>query len=298
MYEDENNEYGWAMKQLMPISNFRWRKPDEDLEVSKKKIMGWKPDQEEGFILEVDLEVPRELHDHFSGYPLAPERRTVPKEWYLPYQRRLAEKLGASEDKTEKLLLTLNDEKNYVLHYRNLQLYLKLGLKLTKVHRVLSFTQKAWMKELINFKTERRSKATTDFEKDLYKLMNNSVFGKTMENLRNRVEVELVRGDEKAKIRKLVSDPLFNAWRELGDKLYGINLHKDHILFDRPIYVGMCVLDLSKLLLYEYYYSYLKPKYGDRCRLLYTDTNSLIMEIETENYYEDMREKLKCLYDQ
>ena len=94
--------------------------------------------------------------------------------------------------------------------------------------------------------------------------MNNSVFGKTMENLRNRVTVlvELARGDDEKKLRKLTSDPLFADWRPLGENLFGIHMHKDHILFKRPIYIGMCVLDLSKLLLYEYYYSHLKPKYG------------------------------------
>lgn len=152
------------------------------------------------------------------------------------------------------------------------------------------------MKPFIEFNTELRKKATTEFEQDLYEIMNNSVFGKTMENLRNRVTVDLVRGHEINKIRKLVSNPLFNAWKELGDDFYGINLHKDYILFNRPVYVGMCVLDLSKLLLYEYYYKHLKPKYGANCSLLYTDTDSLIMHIKCDDFYKDMEKDLD-LYD-
>ena len=292
MYEDENNEYGWAMCQPMPVGDFKRVRTMP----TEKEIMSWLPGRKIGFILEVDLKYPEELHELHNGYPLAPERRNVPHERYSPYQKKQAQDLNLTEDKTEKLLLILNNKTKYVVHYRNLQQYIELGLKLTRVHRVLSFTQKAWMEPLIRFNTEMRKKAKSKFEQNLYKLMNNSVFGKTMENLRNRVEVELVRGHEVEKIRKLISNPLFNTWRELGEGLFGIHLHKDHILFNRPIYVGMCVLDLSKLLLYEYYYGHIKPKYGANCSLLYTNTDSLLMHIKCNDFYKDMKENLD-LYD-
>ena len=118
------------------------------------------------------------------------------------------------------------------------------------------------MEPFIRFNTEERKKVKTNFEKDFYKLMNNSVFGKTMENLRNRVTVELVRENDEKKLRALTSDPLFAGWRPLGENLFGIHMHKDHIFFNQLSYVGMCVPDLSKLLLYEYYYSHLKSKLG------------------------------------
>ena len=169
-------------------------------------------------------------------------------------------------------------------------------MKLTKVHRVLAFTQENWMEPFIHFNTEKRKKAKSNFEKDFFKLMNNSVFGKTMENLRNRVTVELVRGDDEKKLRKLTSDPLFAGWRLLGENLFRIHMRKDHILFNRPIYIVMCVLDLSKLLLYDYYYNYLKPKYGENCQLLYTDTDSLLLHVHCEDFYKDMGEVLH-LYD-
>ena len=167
----------------------------------------------------MDLEYPEELHDLHNGYPLAPERSKVPLSWHSEYQITLAKELGLTEDKTEKLLLTLNNKTKYVVHYRNLQLYLKLGMKLTKV-RVLAFTQENWMEPFIRFNTEERKKAKSNFEKGFFKLMNNSVFGKTMENLRNRVTVELVRGDDEKKLRKLTSDPLFAGWRSLGENLF------------------------------------------------------------------------------
>ena len=119
-----------------------------------------------------------------------------------PYQKEIARELNLSKDKTEKLLLTLRDKNNYVLHYRNLQLYLKLGMKLKKVHNVLAFDQKDWMEPYIRLNTELRKKATSDFKKNFFKLMNNSVFGKTMENLRNRT---VVRANEEEKLQKLTS---------------------------------------------------------------------------------------------
>ena len=120
-------------------------------------------------ILEVDLEYPKELHDLHNEYSLAPERLQI--------------------NKVEKLVPNLNDKKSYVLHRKNLKLYLRLGLKLTKIHRGVTFAEQTFMKPYIDLNTELRKKGTTDFEKDFYKLMNNSVFGKTMENVRNRVKL-------------------------------------------------------------------------------------------------------------
>ena len=204
------------------------------------------------------------LHDLHNNYPLPPEKSKVPRAKYSRYQQELTDHLNIGEDDTEKLLITLNDKKNYVVHYRTLQPYLRLGMKLTRVHQAVSFIQTDWMKEYIDFNTQEWAKATTKFKKDLYKLMNNSVFGKTMENLRSRVNVRLVNGDDLKTLRKLASDPLLADWRAFGGNFYGLHMRRDHILFNRPIYVGMCVLELSKLLMYKFYYDYLKVKYGDK----------------------------------
>ena len=209
-----------------------------------------------------------------------------------PYQKEIARELNLSKDKTEKLLLTLRDKKNYVLHYRNLQLYLKLGVKLKKVHNALAFDQKDWMEPYIRLNTELRKKATSDFGKNFFKLMNNSVFGKTMENLRNRTVVKLVKGNEEEKLQKLTSHPLYARSAVFGESLAGIQMHKEHILINRPVYTGMCVLDLSKTLMYEFYYRHLDYKYGSKCQLLYTDTDSLLLEIRTEDVFKDMQKSL------
>ena len=128
VYFDANNLYGWAMSLPLPVGNFRWARKMP----TEKQIMSWQVKRKTGYILEVDLEYPQELQEEHNSYPLAPERTQVPEEWYSPYQQSLARELGLTKDKTEKLLLTLRDKKNYVLHYRNLQLYLSLGMRLKK----------------------------------------------------------------------------------------------------------------------------------------------------------------------
>jgi len=161
---------------------------------------------------------------------------------------------------SKKLLLTLEDKKNYVVHYRNLQFYLKQGMKLKHVHRVLEFKQECWMEPYIRMNTEFRKNAKSDFEKNFYKLMNNSVFGKTMENLRNRVEIKIVRTNETKKIRKLVASPLFSRQVFFSNDLVGIDMRKSKLLLNKPVYTGMTILDNSKVLMYNFLYNELKKQ--------------------------------------
>ena len=196
---------GWAMGQPLPVGNFHWCW----VFPKQHQIMKWRPNRKIGYILEVDLQYPEELHDEHNAYPLAPERGKVTKAEMSPYRREILEGAGQGEDKTEKLLLTLKHKSRYVLHYRNLQLYLEQGIKLRKIHRIVKFEQRDWMKPYISLNTELRKQATSDFEKNVFKLMNNSVFGKTMKNLRNRIDMRLVRPHETDRIRKLISSPLF-----------------------------------------------------------------------------------------
>ena len=156
-------------------------------------------------ILEVDLEYPQELHDLHNDYPLGPEKVKVTEDMMSDYCKKIANKYKISTGLVHKLIPTLSNKEKYVLHYRNLQLYLNLGLKLNKVHRVLKFNQSPWLKQYIDFNTQKRTHAKNSFEKDFFKLMNNSVFGKTMENIRKRVDVRLVTSKEK--LSKLASKP-------------------------------------------------------------------------------------------
>jgi len=126
--------------------------------------------------------------------------------------------------------------------------------------------------------------------------MNNSVFGKTMENLRNRVDIKIVRSNEADKIRKLIASPLYSRHVIFSNDMAGIDMRKSKLLLDKPVYTGMTILDNSKILMYDFFYNHLKKQYGSKCELLYTDTDSLLVEIETEDVYEDMKNNMD-LYD-
>ena len=217
------------------------------------------------------------------------------KNWMSEYQHSLLG-VGVARSEVEKLVPNLRNKDRYVLHYRNLQLYTSLGMRLTKVHPALRFDQSPWMEPYIRMITELRKKAASDFEKDLFKLMNNSVFGKTMENLRKQVDVKLVRSNEEDKLRRLIASPAFARVNIFDDDLAAIQVHKSNLVLNRPVYVGISILDLSKHLMYEFYYNQVKTQYGESCQLLYTDADSLLLEIETEDVYKDMAQN-QTLYD-
>ena len=282
MYLDANNLYGWAMSQYLPTGGFKWLKQNKIDNLDLKK---YDKENKKGIILEVDLEYPEKLHDLHNDYPLAPEKVKVTDNMLSNYCKKIADKYNISTGLVYKLIPTLSKKEKYVLHYRNLQLYIDLGLKLTKIHRVLEFDQSPWLKQYIDYNTEKRKNAKNDFEKDFFKLMNNSVFGKTMENIRKRVDVRLVT-DEK-KLLKLTSKPTYVSSKIFNENLVAVHKIKETLTLNRPAYVGMCILDLSKTLMYDFHYKYIKEKYGQKAKLLFTDTDSLTYEIEAKHVYKD-----------
>ena len=282
MYLDANNLYGRAMSQYLPTGNFKWM---TDKEISKIDPGKYKADGKKELILEVDLEYPQELHDIHNDYPVAPEKVKVSNNMLSAYCKKIAEKYNISIGLVSKLIRTLRDKKEYVLHYHNLQLYLDLGLKIKKVHQVLKFDQLPWLKQYIDFNTEKQKHAKNSCEKDFFKLMNNSVFGKTMENLRKWVDIRLVTNEKK--LDKLTSKPTFVSSKIFNENLMAVHKVKETLTLNRPAYVGMCILDLSKTLMYDFHYNYIKKKYNDRAKLLFTDTDSLTYEIETVDAYKD-----------
>ena len=232
----------------------------------------------------MDLEYHRHLHDLHSDYPLAPERLNVTGEMLSPCSRHLHDQLDIGRS-TSKLVPNLQQKTGYVIHYRNLQQCVDLGMKLTGLHRVLAFSQSAWLEPYIRFNTEQRKRAVNPFEKDFFKLMNNAIFGKTMENLRKRTDTKLV-SDEKA-VRKYCARPQLHAFRQFKS-VAAIHLLKTELTLDRPLYAGFAILELSKLVMYGFHYGYIKSTYGERARLLFTDTDSLCYEITTADVYADM----------
>ncbi|KAL9967825.1 hypothetical protein ACROYT_G026122 [Oculina patagonica] len=282
MYLDANNLYGWAMSQYLPSGKFKWLTEKQTDETNLAK---YENDSKKGLILEVDSEYSEILHNTHNDYPCAPEKVKVTKDMLSNYCKSIAEKYNISTGLVHKLIPTLKNREKYVLHYRNLQLYLDLGLKLTKVHRVLEFNQSPWLKEYIDFNTLKRTNAKNAFEKDFFKLMNNSVFGKTMENLRKRVDVRLVTNEKK--LLKMTSKPTYVSSKIFNEDLVAVHKIKETLTLNKPAYVGMCILDLSKTLMYDFHYNYIKKKYGKRAKLLFTDTDSLTYEIQAEDVYKD-----------
>ena len=282
MYLDANNLYGWAMSQYLPTGGFKWM---TEKQINKINLTKYKEDSDKGIILEVDLEYPKELHNLHNDYPLAAEKIKVTDEMLSEYCKNISDKYNISTGLVQKLIPTLSNKKNYVLHYRNLQLYISLGLQVSKIHRVLEFNQSPWLKQYIDFNTEKRKNAKNDFEKDFFKLMNNSVFGKTMENLRKRVDVRLVTDENK--LLKLASKPTYVSSKIFNENLVAVHKIKETLTLNRPAYVGMCILDLSKTLMYDFHYKHIKKNYGDKAKLLFTDTDSLTYEIEAKDVYKD-----------
>ena len=282
MYLDANNRYGWAMSQYLPNGGFRWM---TEKQINKINLSKYSENSKKGLILEVDLAYPKKLHDLHNDYPLSPEKVKVTKNMLSDYCQKIASKYNISTGLVHKLIPTLSNKEKYVLHYRNLQLYTDLGLKLTKVHRVLEFNQSPWLKEYIDFNTEKRTNAKKAFEKDFFKLMNNSVFGKTMENIRKRVDVRLVTDENK--LLKMAAKPTYVSSKIFNENLVAVHKIKETLTLNRPAYVGMCILDLSKTLMYDFHYNYIKQKYGSEAKLLFTDTDNLTYEIETSDVYQD-----------
>ena len=273
-YLDANNLYGKAMSEKLPVRGFRWMD-----DISKiDRIIEFVKDYDKnnkGYILDVDIDYPNKLQNLHSDLPFLPERMII--------------------NNTKKLVCNLNDNKNYIVHINVLKQALDHGLKLKKVHREIEFEQEAWLKEYIDVNAELRKKATNDFEKDFFKLMNNAVFGKTMENVRKHRDIKLVKSDKKR--NKLVSEPNFHTMKLIDNNLAIIEMKKVKIKMNKPIYLGLSILDISKITLYEFWYDYLKIKYQDKARLCYMDTDSFVVNIKTKDFYKYISQDVNKRFD-
>ena len=274
MYVDANNLYGWAMSQKLPVHSFNWMTDKELNNLFKVQVVQfW---ERTPCILEVDLEYPEELHDLHNDYPLCPEKVECDKG-------------------VKKLIPNLRHKNNYVIHYKTLMLYLSLGMELKKIHRGIKFIEDDFLKPYIDKNTNLRTQAKNNFEKDFFKLMNNSVFGKTMENIRNRVNIKLTTTGEQFK--KLTAKPNYESRKIFNENLVSVHMKKTSLTMNKPVYLGMSILDLSKNLMFDFHYNYVIPKYGNKAKLLFTDTDSFLYEIQTEDFYKDISGDVKDRFD-
>ena len=272
-YLDANNLYGAAMSEKLPMNGFKW--VSDILGIDKKFVKNYNKNRSKGYILEVDVDYPSKLHKLHRDMPFLPERMKI--------------------DKTKKLVCNLHDKKKYVVHISILKQALDHGLKLKKVHRVIEFNQKAWLKKYIDINTKLRKKASNDFEKGFFKLMNNAVFGKTMENVRKHLDIKLVKTD--CKRNKLVLEWNYHTMKLIEENLSIIEMKKVKVKMNKPIYLGLSILEISKTTMYEFWYDYVKSKYGNKVKLCYTDTDSLVMNIKTNNFYKDIAQDVQKRFD-
>ena len=272
-YLDANNLYCAAMSKKLPIKGFKWL--DNIERIDEEFIKEYNEINDKGYVIEADVDYPQELHDLHGDMPFLSERMLI--------------------NKTKKLVCNLHNKKNYVAHINILKQALNYGLKLKKAHRVIEFEQEAWLKKYIDFNTDLRAKATNDFEKDFFKLMNNAVFGKTMENVRIHRNIKLVKTDKKR--NKLVSEPNYHTMKLIDDNLAIIEMNKVKVKMNKPIYLGLSILELSKIIMYEFWCDYVKSKYMDNARLCYMDTDSFVINVKTKDFYKDIAEHVMERFD-
>jgi hypothetical protein len=280
IYLYANNLYGHAMCQYLPTGEFKWNEDKWDTD----KILELKDDSDIGFLFDVDVSYPEELHDKFNNYPPLPENMIIKKEYLNKWQQE-----NYNESKIKKLCCSLNDKKNYIVNYRYLKLALSLGVKLDKVNRVLQFKQSNFLKQYIMLNTALRTKAKNDFEKDFYKLMNNSVYGKTMENVRNRIKFRLISTEDEAlRVKHMKRFTIFNK------NLVGLHIEQRKIKLNKPIYLGQCILDDSKVLMSDFHYNTIIKNAGrENVNLLFTDTDSLCYHFKGFDIFDFMKNNKK-----
>ena len=278
VYEDMNNFYGWSMSQYLPTGDFREIKVAR---TSVETILRTPDNNEHGFLIECDLEYPSSIHEKTKYFPFLPDQKTPKVEDFSPY---MTTNKPEKNKPTEKLIMDQTNKQRYFLHYRNLNIYIRHGKRFANVHTVYKFKQSPWLAKYIKYNTEQRSEAKTEFEKHFHKLVNNSFYGKTLEKIRKRLNLDLIEKSDTHRILNRQSKLSFDDKSAEYEKFSLYSFNKESVKFTKPIYVGFSLLELSKLLMYEWYYDKMQPYFGeDNLELHYTDCDSFIFSFKPIN---------------
>ena len=288
MFFDVNNQYGAAMSEYLPTDGFKWDLSFNNMSVHEQTefILGLKDDDPTGYIFSCDIEYPHNLHDLHDEFPMCPENLSIKDEWLSPYQMEMKKNFQI-KGVSKKLCLTLFDKKDYILHYRNLKYCLTKGLKIKRVNKVLKFNQSPWLRSYIELNTKLRQEAESKFEESFPKLMNNSFFGKTCQNKRKYTNIKIATKSSEAE--RLIASPRMMRWKLIDEELGMFDMGQHSIKLDKPRYIGLCVLELSKLIMYKFHYDYILPQFP-KTKLLFTDTDSFCYHIKTK---QDVYEVIK-----
>ena len=289
LYIDANNLYGHSMSQYLPYDEIKF-----DNTVKLEDILNTPDDSDIGYFIELDLTYPNKIKEKTKNFPFAPMNKKINPD---NFNDSMKEVKPDTYIQSSKLICDWSDKKDYLIHYRMLKFYIRHGMEVVKVHNIISFKQSRWSEKYINFNTQKRNKAKNDFEKDFYKLLNNAFYGKTMENVRNRLKIKFIKKDDHKEILKQQSKLTFNGIHKSYDNCDSYTFKQNEVRMDEPIYLGFSVLELSKLLMYETYYDILQPYFGqENIKLLYMDCDSFVLSIETESIINDLK-NLENLFD-
>ena len=290
LYIDANNLYGHSMSEALLYDEIKFETDNVCLE----DILNTPDDSDIGYFIEVDLIYPDNIKDKTKNFPFAPMNKKINPDKFSDYMKEIK---PDAYIQTKKLICDWSDKKNYLVHYRMLKFYLRHGMIVDKVHNIISFKQSRWLEKYININTQKRSRAKNDFEKDFYKLLNVAFYGKTMENVRNRLKIKPVKKENYKEIIKLQSKLTFNGIHKSYENCYIYTFKQNEVLMDKPIYLGFTVLELSKLLMYETYYDKLQACFEqENIQLHYMDCDSFVLSIETQNIINDLK-NLENLFD-
>ena len=289
LYIDANNLYGHSMSQYLPFDEIKF-----DNDVTLEDIINTPDDNDIGYFVEVDLKYPDNIKEKTKKFPFAPVNKKINPDNYNDYMKEIRPDTNVQ---TKKLICDWSDKKNYLIHYRMLKFYVRHGMIVDKVHDVISFKQSRWLEKYINFNTQKRNQAASDFEKDFYKLLNNAFYGKTMENVRNRLKIKFIKKDKYRKIIEYQSKLTFNGIHKSYENCDSYTIKQNEVLMDKPLHLGFSVLELSKLLMYETYYDKLQPYFGqEKIQLHYMDTDSFVLIVNTKDIIKDLK-SLEDIFD-
>lgn len=285
--------YGGAQSELLPYDSFQWMTKEE---IDSTDFLSLDAEGKVGCSLEVDMSYPETLHEAHDNYPLCPESFSIRFSDLSPFsQKCFVENEGHENYESEKLTATFTDKKSVVLSLKNLQLYCSLGMKLKKVHRVVKYRQRKFLKPYIDLCTKARKKSNSDFKKNMYKLLANAVYGKFIQDPRKYAKVHLAKSRKQA--LKEVSSPLYKSHAIISKDLISFCLSIKEIVLDKPFPVGFMVLEHSKHFMYDFWYNKLKPIFGEKLDLLFTDTDSFCFALHCKETYFEAMQKMSPYFD-
>ena len=286
LHVDKNNLFGFAMLMHLPTGNFQIYENNSITKSFINKVLNTHDCSNIGYVLIVDLIYPDNIKYKSKNFPFCPENKTIHPDTYTQYMK---EHEPRPHRPTSKLICDQTNKEYYIVHYKNLKFYLRMGMIIKKVHRIVSFDQTPWLAKYIDYNTQKRAQADSDFMKYYHKNLICSFFGKTMEDVRNRIKVEFVKNTDERTILRYQSRLDFNGIHKSYQDYDSYTFKSNVVKMEKPIYLGFCILELSKLLMYETYYDKLQKYFGiDGIQIHYQDTDAFIMSIKTTDLINDL----------